>query len=82
MVVKLIVRDVEYDSLTVLVRGDNSGDGYVTSVDVNKLKDHIRNVPDNIFDMLIDDVSGDGYITSVDLNRFKNYIMNKNNSLN
>ena len=82
MIVRLIVRDVIYDELTIVVRGDNSGDGFVTSVDIARIKNHINETPEDIFEVLADDVSKDGFITSVDTARIKNHISDETFSLN
>ena len=82
MKVKLIIRDVVMDELTILVRGDSSGDGYVSAVDIADIIDMILNGNEDMFLGLIHDYNGDNNITAIDYSVIVDYIVNNINNLN
>ena len=82
MKVKLIIRDVVMDELTVLVRGDSSGDGYVSAVDIADVIQLILYDNDDMFINLIHDYNKDNVITAIDYSITVDYIVNDINNLN
>lgn len=62
---------------TVVIYGDTSGDGKITSMDYTLIKNHIMDVKyiDNLYQKNASDVSNDGKISSMDYTLIKNHIM-------
>jgi hypothetical protein len=82
MKVKLIIRDVVMDELTIVVRGDSSGDGYVSAVDIADVIQLILYDNDDMFINLIHDYNKDNVITAIDYSITVDYIVNDINNLN
>ena len=82
MKVKLIIRDVVMDELTIIVRGDSSGDGYVSAVDIADIINMILNGNEDMFLGLIHDYNKDNNITAIDYSIIVDYIINGINNLN
>lgn len=78
MVIKLIIDDHVYDTLTIVVRGDYDGDGYVTAIDLVGVKNIILGKADETYlRNKICDIDKDEYVTAVDLVAVKNFILGK-----
>ena len=78
MKAKLIISGIVNDEVTIVVRGDLNGDGYVTSVDTSRLKSAIKNAESERYTVLAGDTNQDSYLTSVDLSMIKQYISDPN----
>lgn len=77
--INLVTKDTKdiIQTYTVVIYGDVSGDGKITSMDYTLIKNHIMDVKhiDNIYQKEGADVSGDEKITSMDYTLIKNHIM-------
>ena len=83
MVLKLIIEGREYDSVTILLRGDTNGDGYITAPDVVAISNIIAKKRSAGYLMKqIADINIDTYITAPDKVAVQNYISKKRASLN
>lgn len=72
MSVKLIVGDYTLDECIICVRGDSSGDGYVTAVDSAQIKSTIDNANStNWYQQVAMDMNYDNFITAVDTAQIK-----------
>lgn len=83
IVLKLIIEDREYDSVTILIRGDTNGDGYITAPDVVAIGNIIakKRTAGYLMKQVID-INQDTFITAPDKVAVQNYISNKRASLN
>ena len=71
MYLELIVEDKVIDKATVIVMGD-TGDGYITAVDINAVKNGSRDLKLlKWYEKIALDTNYDGYITAVDVNSIK-----------
>ena len=83
MVVKLIISDVEYDSLNIVVRGDLTGDGILNITDYNKLNTKLlRKVELTECESLAADTNSDAIINITDYNKLNSYLLKKVTTLN
>ena len=83
MVVKLIINDVEYDSLNIVVRGDLTGDGILNITDYNKLNSKLlRKVELTECESLAADTNSDAIINITDYNKLNSYLLKKVTTLN
>ena len=82
-IVKLSINGTVYDQLVLVIKGDISGDGYVTVADINKSKNQISaKIEFDEIDKAAADINMDTYNTVADINKIKNYISGKISSLN
>ena len=71
MYLELIVEDKVIDRATVIVMGD-TGDGFVTAVDLNTTKKGSQNKSSlSWYEQIALDVNYDNFITAVDVNTVK-----------
>ena len=82
MKVKLIIRDVVMDELTIIVRGDPSGDGYITAVDATNVIMEMSESSNDLYKHLSIDINRDNYITAVDFSDILIAISTENYDLN
>ena len=82
MKVRLVIRGAIMDELTILVRGDSSGDGLVTAVDNSTITDVILFKKTDYFKTKILDFNHDGFINAVDNSIMTAYILKTGNYLN
>lgn len=81
MSIKLIINDIEYDSLKICVLGDLNGDGKVTSIDREIMKNIL--LESEIYEEIIyvaADLDGDGIIGMADDVLMKKYIKGEINN--
>ena len=82
-IIKLVINNTVYDELVLVIKGDISGDGYITVADVNKVKNEISaKIEFDDIDMVAADINMDSYSTVADVNKIKNYISGKLDTLN
>ena len=82
-VIKLVINGTVYDQLTLVIKGDINGDGYITVADITKAKNEIAaKITLNDFEKAAADINMDTYNTVADINKMKNYIAAKIDSLN
>ena len=83
MIIKLMIDKVVYDELTIVVRGDMNGDGYITVADQTTVKNMILGKVEKTFiNQKAADVTLDSMITVADMTKVKNYILGTESSLN
>ena len=83
VIIKLIIFGNEYDTVTVAVRGDVDGDGYVTAADASSLADAIKaSKKFNYIETRVIDVDLDSYCTVADQVNIANYVKGQITSLN
>ncbi len=79
-VIKLIINGQEYDSKTIIVKGDINGDGEVGVADVIKLRLHILETnPLNTYETLAADTNEDDDIGVADLVQIRSHILGSSN---
>ena len=82
-IIKLVINGTVYDQLTLVIKGDINGDGYVTVADVNKARNEISaKIEFTDIEMIAADINIDAYNTVADVNKMRNYISAKIESLN
>ena len=82
-VVKYIYEDVVLDELTIIVRGDLTGDGQINNTDYVKLKNYIlTKTTFNEIEMKAGDLTQSNTIVTTDYVKMKNYILKKITSVN
>ena len=83
MTIALVIDGREYDRVTILIRGDLDGDGYVSSADNSIMEEIIAGKREETFFLnLISDVDFDEYISSADGALLSDFIGGKIDSLN
>ena len=81
--VQLIYEDTVLDELTIIVRGDLTGDGQINNTDYVKLKNYIlKKTTFNEIEMKAGDLTQSNTIVTTDYVKMKNYILKKINSVN
>ena len=76
MVMKLIVDGIVYDELTIVVREDFNGNGFVSITDLVYSKNTILGINEETYIVnKIGDITLDGYISVTDLMAVKNYML-------
>ncbi|MGN1337145.1 MAG: cadherin-like beta sandwich domain-containing protein [Candidatus Coprovivens sp.] len=82
-VVKYIYEGVVLDELTIIVRGDLTGDGQINNTDYVKLKNYIlKKTTFNEIEMKAGDLTQSNTIVTTDYVKMKNYILKKITSVN
>jgi hypothetical protein len=83
MKIKLIIEGEEYDGLTIVVKGDLTGDGEVTGPDNVKLQNYmLLKIEFNEIERIAADVTIDDEVTGPDNVKLQNYMLLKINTLN
>ena len=77
MKIKLIIEDKEYDEVTIVIKGDVTGDGYITMTDFIKIKKKILKLIEyNFIETKAGDIAeSDELITMTDFIKIKKYIL-------
>ena len=82
-VVKLELNGKVYDQLTLVLKGDIDGDGYIIASDVLSIKYAIgKKMEFNDIEKAAADIDCDGYIIAADVLNVKNFIGKRSNVLN
>jgi hypothetical protein len=83
MKIKLIVEDVCYDELIIVVKGDLTGDGYITGPDRVRLQRYMQmKVELEEIEMIAADVTNDKEVTGPDRVKLQRYMQMKIDSVN
>lgn len=83
MHMKLIIEDKEYDEITVIVRGDVTGDGIINAADYNMINSAIlRTATLNKVESIAADVTQDEIVNAADYNKINMYILRQISSVN
>jgi hypothetical protein len=82
MKVQLIIRDTVMDELTIVVRGDPSGDGYITAVDATNVLMEMNESSNDLYKHLSIDINRDNYVTAVDFSEILLGMANEDYDLN
>ena len=81
--VQLVYDETLLDELTIIVRGDLTGDGQINNTDYVKLKNYIlKKTTFNEIEMKAGDLTQSNTIVTTDYVKMKNYILKKINSVN
>ena len=83
MKIKLIVEDVCYDELIIVVKGDLTGDGYITGPDRVRLQRYMQmKVELEEIEMIAADVTNDKEVTGPDRVKLQRYMQMKIDTVN
>jgi len=83
MKIKLIIEDVCYDELIIVVKGDLTGDGYITGPDRVRLQRYMQmKVELEEIEMIAADVTNDGEVTGPDRVKLQRYMQMKIDTVN